>query len=82
MGKNWVDRFVKRHSIDLISHWATGLDRNRLKADNAFMYSLYFELMKRKIEQYNIDSRYIYNMDEKGFLIGILSKMKRVFSRH
>jgi hypothetical protein len=82
VGKNWVDQFVKRYSIDLISHWATGLDRNRFKADNAFMYSLYFKLMKRKIEQCNIDSRHIYNMDEKGFLIGILSKMKRVFSRH
>lgn len=23
----------------------------------------------------------MYNMDEKGFLIGILSKMKRIFSR-
>ncbi|KAI1507013.1 Jerky protein [Pyrenophora tritici-repentis] len=83
VGKNWVDRFVKRHSIDLISHWATGLDRNRFKADNAFMYSLYFELIKQKIEQYNIDSRYIYNMDEKGFLIGILrlAWLKQVFDR-
>ena len=81
VGKNWADRFVCRHNIDLISHWATGLDRNRFEADSAFKYSLYFELLKQKIEQYNVDSRHIYNMDEKGFLIGVLSKEKRMFSR-
>ena len=37
--------------------------------------------MRRKIEQYNVDPQDTYNMDEKGFLIEILSKMKRVFSR-
>ena len=80
-GKNWVDRFIARHSSEIISHWASGLDRNRHKADSAFKYTLYFELLKRKIEQYDIDSRDIYNMDEKGFLIGLLSKTKRVFTR-
>ncbi|RAQ99893.1 pogo transposable element [Stemphylium lycopersici] len=73
VGKNWADRFVRRHQIDLILHWASGLDRNRFKADSAFKYTIYFELLKRKIEQYNVD--------EKGFLISVLSKMKRVFSR-
>ncbi|KAF2023109.1 hypothetical protein EK21DRAFT_95187 [Setomelanomma holmii] len=68
-------------STQLVSHWATGLDRNRFKADSAFKYSLYFELLKRKIEQYDVDSRHIYNMDKKGFLIGVLSKMKRIFSK-
>ena len=28
-----------------------------------------------------MEPQHIYNMDEKGFLIGILSKMKRIFSR-
>jgi hypothetical protein len=28
-----------------------------------------------------VDARHIYNMDEKGFLIGILAKSKRVFSK-
>jgi hypothetical protein len=81
VGKNWADRFVRNNDIDLISHWASGLDRNRAKADSAFKYKLYFELLRRKIDEYNIDSRHIYNMDEKGFLIGVLSKVKRVFSK-
>jgi hypothetical protein len=80
-GKNWVDRFIKRHKIDLLSRWVSGMDTQRKRADSAFKYSLYFELLRRKIEQYNVDPRHIYNMDKKGFLVGILSKMKRVFSR-
>ena len=80
-GKNWVDRFLKRHHHELLSHYTNGIDRNRFKADSAFKYSLYFELLRQKIDQYNVEPRHIYNMDEKGFLIGILSKQKRIFSR-
>jgi len=80
-GKNWADRFIKRHSLDLVSKWTSGIDSTRKRADSAFKYSLYFELLLRKMEQYKIEPQHIYNMDEKGFLIGILNKMKRVFSR-
>ena len=80
-GKSWPSRFVERHKLKLISRWTTGMDATRHKADSAFKYTLYFELLKRKIEQYSIDSRHIYNMDEKGFLMGVLSKSKRLFSR-
>ena len=58
-----------------------GLDYNRSKADSAFKYILYFELLRKKIEQYKMEPQYIYNMDEKGFLVGILLKIKRIFSR-
>ena len=58
-----------------------GLDYNRSRADSAFKYLLYFDLLKKKIEQYYIEPQHIYNMDEKGFLIGVLSKIKRIFSR-
>ena len=81
VGKEWVSRFLKRYQVELVSKWSVGLDHNRSRADSAFKYKLYFELMKRKIQQYNIEPRLQYNMDEKGFLIGVLSKMKRVFSR-
>jgi hypothetical protein len=37
--------------------------------------------LARKIDEYNIQPTNIYNMDEKGFLIGMLSKAKRVFSK-
>ena len=37
--------------------------------------------MRQKIEEYQVEPRHTYNMDEKGFLIGVLAKMKRIFSR-
>ena len=81
IGNEWVLRFLRRHQTELVSKWTMGLDHNRSRADSAFKYSLYFELLRKKIEQYEVEPQHIYNMDEKGFLIGILSRMKRVFSR-
>jgi hypothetical protein len=56
------------------------MDRNRVKANNKDSYRYYFELHARN-RQYNVEPHHIYNMDEKGFLIGITLRQKRVFSR-
>ncbi|EED15568.1 pogo transposable element, putative [Talaromyces stipitatus ATCC 10500] len=65
----------------VISRYSTGLDMDRKNADKAWKYALYFELLGRKIEQYNLAPEQIYNMDEKGFMLGIMTKEKRIFSR-
>jgi hypothetical protein len=57
------------------------MDRNCVKANNRDGYHHYFKLLHAKIQQYNVEPRYIYNMDKKGFLIGITSRQKRVFSK-
>ena len=49
-GLNWVDRFVARHEIDLLSKWATSIDNARKRADSTLKYGLYFELLRKKIE--------------------------------
>jgi hypothetical protein len=77
----WVDQFIKRHGTDLILKWTAGIDNNRYKADSGAKYSLYFDLLQQKISQYDIEPCNTYNMDEKGFLLGITSRSKRVFSR-
>lgn len=81
LGKGWVDWYIQQYKVDLISRWATGIDRLRHQADSQLKYSLYFELLSSKISQYNIGPRHTYNMDEKGLLLGILTRSKRVFSR-
>jgi hypothetical protein len=81
VGNNWIDRFLKRHNIDIYTRWASGMEKERKEADSAFKYALYFKLLERKLEEYKIQPRLIYNMDEKGFLIGKLSKMKRIFTQ-
>ena len=81
VGRNWVYRFLERHHNKIFSKYSTTIDRCRFQADSVAKYTLYFNLLAQKIKQYNIEPRQIYNMDEKGFLIGLLSKQKRVFSK-
>ena len=57
------------------------MDRTRHLADSGSKYKLYFELLDQKITQYQLKARDIYNMDEKGFLIGIVGRSKRIFSK-
>jgi hypothetical protein len=81
VSERWVSRFLERNKDHLTSKWSVGMDRNRHKADNMDSYSRYFALLHAKIRQYDVDARHIYNMDEKGFLIGVTSRQKRVFSK-
>ena len=69
LSESWVTRFINRHEIHLISKWTGAMDRTRHLADSESKYRLYFELLHRKITEYHLEVRDIYNMDEKGFLI-------------
>jgi hypothetical protein len=55
------------------------MDSNCHAADSYEKYTLYFDLLHSKMTEYNILPHNTYNMDEKGFMIGVLSKSKRVF---
>ncbi|KAH3991532.1 hypothetical protein HBI56_220310 [Parastagonospora nodorum] len=81
VSESWVTRFIHRHEIYLISQWTQPMDRTRHVADSEVKYTYYFELLHSKIAQYNVETRHIYNMDEKGFMIGVINRAKRVFSR-
>jgi hypothetical protein len=77
----WVSRFLHRHKDELTVKWSAGLDRNRHQADSHKKYESYFELLHRKMREYNIEPGNTYNMDEKGFFVGITTRTKRVFSK-
>jgi hypothetical protein len=79
--ERWVDRFLHRHKDSVTMRWATGMDRDRHQADSGDNYRLYFDLIHSKMREYNVEPRHTYNMDEKGFLIGLLTRSKRAFSR-
>ena len=81
VSESWVTRFINNYSIHLISQYSTGMDANRHNADSYTKYELYFNLLQRKITEYKIDSCHTYNMDEKGFMIGVTTRTKHVFSR-
>lgn len=37
--------------------------------------------MERKLREYDVDPNMTFNMDENGFLLGVLQKTKRYFSK-
>jgi hypothetical protein len=80
-GDAWITRFIRRNRDHLNSRWSAGMNVSRLKADSKRKYGLYFDLLHHKINQYNVQPHNIYNMDEKGFMISVTGRSKRVFSR-
>ena len=81
LSESWVTRFINRHKIHLISKWTSAMDRTRHLADSELKYRLYFKLLHQKITEYHLEAQDIYNIDEKGFLIGLIGRSKRIFSR-
>jgi hypothetical protein len=80
-GKNWVSRWLNQNTSSLGSRYLQALDIERKRADSVQYYRAYFGMMERKIKQYNVLPENVYNMDEKGFLIGYLKKSRRVYSK-
>ena len=81
VSESWVTRFLHRHDAQLVTKWSTGIDRNRHQADSRERYKLYFDLLHSKIQEYGVDERNTYNMDEKGFFVGITAHSKRIFTK-
>jgi hypothetical protein len=81
VSNSWVTRFLHRHKAELVTKWAAGKYRNCYKADSGASVEAYFTLLHSKIAEYSVEPQHTYNMDEKGFIIGVLARTGRVFSR-
>ena len=81
VGKNYINEFWRKFDDQLLGGYIAPVDLKRKKADNAFLYGLYFEILRRKIEQYGVLQENTYNMDEKGFLLRCLIKLFQIFSK-
>ena len=57
------------------------MDRDRHKANSEAKYSLYFKLLHNKMKEYNVELSHIFNIDEKGFMIRVTKRLKRVFDK-
>ena len=69
-GYNWPTRWLAAHKDKLKLGYLALINILRKKANSALYYSLYFKLLGRKIAEYNILPKNIYNIDKKGYLIG------------
>jgi transposase len=64
-----------------VSKWSKAMDAVRHHAESYLKYKLCFDLCHEKMAQYNIQACNTYNMDEKGFMLGILGRSKRIFDK-
>jgi len=76
-----VTRLKHRHEDKLILKYTTALDATRHTADSCIKYKLYFDLLHAKIMEHEILPENSYNMDEKDFMIGVIGRSKRIFTR-
>ncbi|KAF2837490.1 DDE-domain-containing protein [Patellaria atrata CBS 101060] len=80
-GNSWVTRWYRRYGDQLKSGYLSPIDLARHKVDQGPFYKLYFELLGRKLDKFSALPENTYNMDEKGFLIGMLKKSRRIYSK-
>jgi hypothetical protein len=80
-GKNWSADFKRRHESILDCRYLNTLDLERHKAESEPSFRQYFSILREKMDHYSIQPQNCYNMDEKGFLIGHLQKVQRIFPK-
>jgi hypothetical protein len=81
LSRSWSSRFVARHKHRLDARYLNTINLARHKAYSKRSYEVYFTIIGQKVEEYRISADSIYNMDEKGFLVGKLQKTRRGFTR-
>ena len=79
VGIRWAENFVKRHP-QLSMAFRRQIDYQRAKCEDPEVVRQWFALVRNTITKYGIDETDIYNFDETGFLMGMLSGAKVVTS--
>jgi hypothetical protein len=80
-GKNWSADFKRRHESILGCRYLNTLDLERHKAESEPSFRQHFNILRQNMDHYSIQPQNCYNMDEKGFLIGHLQKVQRIFPK-
>ncbi|PSR73938.1 hypothetical protein PHLCEN_2v10245 [Hermanssonia centrifuga] len=70
VGESWIQRFKSRHT-DLKVRWTSSLEACRARVLNSTLVKEYFDIIHELITKYYIPPENIYNMDEKGLLLGV-----------
>jgi hypothetical protein len=79
VGTRWASRFVQRHP-ELTTRFRRRIDYQRAQCEDPDVVNAWFRLIRNVINKYGIQEGDIYNFDETGFLMGILSSAKVVTS--
>ena len=77
VGKNWVTNFVKRYPL-LQAKYNRKYDYQRAMCEDRGQIEGWFRLVRNTIAKYGILQEDIYNFDETGFQMGVISTSKVV----
>jgi hypothetical protein len=77
LGPTWLRGFLNRHPA-VSARYSTTLDRQRAFANQPGPIKDYFKKLKAVIARYKIRDENIWNMDEKGFTLGLANRAKVV----
>ena len=72
VGKHWARNFVKRHE-ELDTRFFRKYDYQRAKCEDPTIIYNWFMLVRNTIAKYGIHSDDIYNFDETGFQMGMIT---------
>jgi hypothetical protein len=72
VGIHWASNFVKRHP-ELRARFQRKYDYQRAKCEDPAIIRSWFELVRNTIAKYGINDADIYNFDETGFMMGVIS---------
>lgn len=75
IGKHWVSRFIERHE-EVRSCYTRQYDYQRALCEDPKIIQDWFRLVQNMIAKYGIHNEDIYNFDETGFAMGIISTIK------
>ena len=70
LGVNWIKKFISRNP-SIKSVYVPALDTQRALAEDPVIFSYWFDLFLRLKTEYEIENHDVYNMDEKGFAMGV-----------
>ena len=75
VGSRWADRFVQRQNA-LKLRFQRRIDYQRALTEDPTVIQAWFALVRNIMNKYGIQDSDIYNFDETGFLMGMLSYAK------
>ena len=80
LGDHYYQKFLKRHS-EFSTKWKRNLDQVRKDAEQPAIFRHWFDLFLSIRTKHGIADEDIYNMDEKGFAMGIADSAKVIIKR-
>ena len=79
LGRHWYSYFLARHP-DVKLQWSRGMDQKRKDAADYAATQRWFTLYTDTCARYSIPPEDQYNMDEKGFAMGIADSYKVIIN--